>query len=258
MAPCAAAQAMKPCAARPYIRSTARAPGRSTAGLTGTCEPARLLLLALMTTSNAVPQSCRLLARKSTPWRWASGWWRAARSWALVTLRFASTRPAGAASSKGPSTPAAAPPAPTSSTRRPASATSALRVMSRTRPTPSVLSAHQPWRVEAQHVGGLGQSAARGERLRASWKASNLNGTVTLQPRAPEAAKAVTVAAKAVQRAEQPLVVEAGAGLCGELGVNAGRAAVFDRVADDCVTIHAPDATGSPGPIPWCAGPRRA
>ena len=56
-APCASAQAMKPCAAGPYIMSSASAPGASTALSTGTCAPCRLEAVALITTSKRSPAS---------------------------------------------------------------------------------------------------------------------------------------------------------------------------------------------------------
>ena len=54
----ASAQAMKPSAAGPYIRSQASVPGFSTLPATGAALPARLLALALMTTSKLPVTAC--------------------------------------------------------------------------------------------------------------------------------------------------------------------------------------------------------
>lgn len=178
--------------------SSASAPGRSTAAATGTPAPARLLAVPLMTTSNAAPASASGRTASATPCRAASAAWRSASASALSSVRLTSTSSAGAASIRGPSTPAAAPPAPISSTRRPASVTPALTVMSRTSPAPSVLSHHQPPSASASKRSVLAASAscARGVRRAASCQASNLNGTVTLQPHPPAAANARTVPVK--------------------------------------------------------------
>ncbi len=67
--------------------------------------------------------------------------------------------------------------------------------MSRTRPTPSLLSANQPW-LSKRSTLAAPASSARALRRVARRKASNLKGSVTLQPRPPPSVKARKDASK--------------------------------------------------------------
>ncbi len=140
---------------------------------------------------------------------------------------------------RGPSTPAAAPPAPTSSTSRPAAATPALRAMSFTRPRPSVLSAMMPPPRKLSVLTAPASCSARRCSWVASCAASNLNGTVMLQPRAvPAAARNVGQrVGKAVERHQAAPVVQRLAGQFGKARMDPGRAAVLDRVAHHAVQV---------------------
>ena len=103
---------------------------------------------------------------------------------ALSAVRLARKSAAGCCSSSGRITPRAAPPAPRSRMRRPAMVAPRLCVMSRTRPTPSVLS---PWIAPPAklRVFTAPAASARGVSAVARRKASSLKGTVTLAPRPP-------------------------------------------------------------------------
>ena len=179
------AQSRNGCAAGPYIMSSASDARRQHAGRPpARRRRARLLAVALTTTSKAAPQSARRRAAQRDARR------RRQRAHAARpapapcgSVRLATVSSSGRACSSGPSAPAAAPPAPISSTRRPASDTPALRSMSRTRPMPSVLSASQP-SASKRSVLAAPASVARSVQRDARRGASNLNGTVTLQPRA--------------------------------------------------------------------------
>ena len=204
------AQARKGCGGR--RRTSGPPPARraaAPAGGTGTAAPCRLLALALSTTSKAcagVVQAAGRAAR--TPC--SRGQRGVALPPAPAPCRACGWPPpprAGRASSSGPSTPAAAPPAPISSTRRPASGTPALRSMSRTRPMPSVLSASQPSASKRSTLAACA-SAARGVSARPARGASNLNGTVTLQPRPPLGGEGAHRGLEAVQRAQHAAVLD--------------------------------------------------
>ena len=168
---------------------------------------------------------------------------------ALAWVRLATTIRRGRASIKGPSTPAAAPPAPISSTSRPARSTPALRAMSLTRPTPSVLSAKTS-SPSKRSVLQACASCARGVSCVASGAASNLKGTVTLQPLPPSARNACTDCGEAVER-DQPLAVfQVLAGELRETRVDPRRLAVLHRVAHDAVEVGRHRSTSLASSVP--------
>jgi hypothetical protein len=80
--------------------------------------------------------------------------------------------------------------------RAPASDTPRFDSMSRTRPTPSVLSPKIRPSASMRSVFTAPAAAARGDSVSASACASSLNGTVTLAPRPPSATNARTAASK--------------------------------------------------------------
>ena len=107
--------------------------------------------------------------------------------------------------------------------------------MSRTMPTPSVLSPRMPSAVNAQ-LFTAPAAAARGVSDSANAWASSLNGTVTFMPRPPASINARTCG-KRVRSAENAAVLDRLARLLGKARVNPRRFAVFDRIADHGVAV---------------------
>ena len=181
-------------AAGPYIMSSASAPGRSTRGRRPAPRRRRGCWRVALTTTSKPGRHRPAQRRRSTVAvlrRPAAAWRCDQRRRRLVSVRLATTSSAGPASSSGPSTPAAPPPAPISSTSRAAQ---------RRRRRCATMSAHQADAVGVVAGPAVGVEAQRSCRPAparraacarlASATASNLNGTVTLQPAPPPAREA--------------------------------------------------------------------
>ena len=175
---------------------------------TGTLPPLRLLAVALTTTSkrpgHRVEPRCRqrdaMLAR---PGRHGG---RSVQGRALAACGWPRRCRRGRASISGPSTPAAAPPAPISSRSRPGERHAGVALRCRSPGRRRRCCRRRSRRRRSARCCRPAPAGRARDRRVASAAASNLNGTVTLQPLPPSARKARTACAK-VAGQHQPLFV---------------------------------------------------